>query len=368
MSDPESLDPRSSGSETAGDADQPGFGPDFEFQLESAWSRVVVIGLALAVIATIGVGASTSTAVFGPFNTDWEGTSDLREQLEDDHHGEFELARDASAYGGYSAETVAFVVAPSQPYDDSSGEAVRRFVDRGGTLVVFENGATHGESLLEAVDATARIDGQLVRDEHRHADGPLLPTATAATDHELTDDTAKVTLNHASAIALEAETRGETDAEMGGETSAEGWDDRDGTVLLETSSFAQFESTSAALPDSKPVATVESVGDGRVVAVSDSSLVINGMVDRADNEAFVEALSADADRVVLDVSHGESLPPLASALITVRASPLLQAGVGIATILALGLSTSQRIRNAGRALQRRFVDATADADNSGVHQ
>lgn len=356
------------GSDTDGDTDQSEFGFDFAFPLEIAWSRVVVLALTLAVIGTIGVGASTSSAVFGPFNTDWDGTSDLREQLEDDHQGEFELARHASAYDGYSAETVAFVVGPSQPYDDSSGDVIRRFVDRGGTLVVFESGGTHGESLLEAVDATARIDGRVVRDEHRHADGPLLPIATAGADHDLTANTAQVTLNHASSIDLEAEARDGIDAETRDEAERDGWDERDGTVLLETSSVARFDSTSASLPDSRPVATVESVGDGRIVAVSDPSLVINGMLDRTDNEAFVRALSADADRVVLDVSHGESVPPLASALITVRTTPLLQAGVGTATILALGLSTNRRVRNAGRAVRRRLVDATARADNSGVHQ
>ncbi len=305
--------------------------------------------LALAVVATIGVGASTSTAVFGPFNTDWDGTSELRTTVAADSDTTFELVRQPSAYDEYSTETVALVAAPERPYDEASSDALGQFVDRGGTLVVLESGTAHGDSLLEDIGATARIDGQLVRDEYQHADGPMMPIATAATDHTLTGEAEQITLNHASVVDIDGDGQHEGDVR----------------VLFETSSFARLESDSASGPDSQPVATVESVGDGRVVAVSDPSLVSNAMVDRTDTNAFIQALSADADRVVFDVSHGESLPPVASALITVRTSPLLQVALGIAVILTVGLSTSQGVRRTGQALRTRVLEALASARFDG---
>jgi len=85
---------------------------------------------------------------------------------------------------------------------------------------------------------------------------------------------------------------------------------------------------------SRPVATVEQVGQGRVVVVSDPSVFINTMLERSGNRRFARNLVASEDRLLLDFSHTADLPPLSLALVTVRNTPLLQTVVGF---LAVGL-------------------------------
>jgi hypothetical protein len=74
-----------------------------------------------------------------------------------------------------------------------------------------------------------------------------------------------------------------------------------------------------------PVVATESVGSGRVVAVSDASLFINAMLERASNEAFTRSLVAGTDLVILDGTHAETHPPLRVAVVSLRSSPILQA-------------------------------------------
>jgi len=84
---------------------------------------------------------------------------------------------------------------------------------------------------------------------------------------------------------------------------------------------------------SRPVATVEGVGEGYVVVVGDPSALINAMLDRPGNRAFVRALFAGHDRALLDYSHAEGIPPLSAALLAVRGSPPLQLLLGLGAVL-----------------------------------
>jgi len=298
------------------------------------WPGVLLVALAVASVCGLAFFAATSTAAFGPFNVNWDGTSEFRGQLADDPGTDRTTIVDTDQYAGVDANsTVAFVVAPDRQYGTADATRIRRFLEDGGTLVVMENFAPAGNALLEDVGATARVDGRLVRDEQQYADAPTMPVATNVTEHPLTGGVDQLTLNYASVV------------EPG-----------EATVLVRTSEFAYLtEDESVALDDdtelvSAPVATVEPVGEGSVVTVSDPSILINVMLDRPDNEQFARGLYTDADTVLFDRSHAEGLPTLASALLLLRRSWLLQAalgalGVGLFAWVAEGSVSLSRLRS-----------------------
>jgi len=310
------------------------------------WPGVLLVALGVAAACGLVFFAATSTAAFGPFNVNWDGTSEFRGQVAADT--DLTTMVDADRYGSVDANsTVAFVVAPDREYDTADAARIRQFLDDGGTLVVLENFAPAGNALLEDVGATARVDGRLVRDEQEYADAPTMPVATNVTEHPLTGGVDQLTLNYASVV------------EPG-----------ESTVLIRTSEFAYLtEDESVELDDdtelvSAPVATVESVGAGRVVTVSDPSILINVMRDRPDNEQFLRGLYAGADTVLLDRSHADGIPALASAVLLLRRSWLVQAvvgglGLGLLAWVAEGGGLLSRLRSLAPGARERHAAATA---------
>ncbi|WP_254861471.1 DUF4350 domain-containing protein [Halovivax gelatinilyticus] len=287
---------------------------------EVAWPRVLLSGLGVTVVVALVVLLATSTAAFGAYNPGWEGSSDFRSALEAEN--DVEMAQSTSVYDeGEPDGTVAFVVAPTDHYAGEDAERLARFVDAGGTLVVFENFGTAGNALLTDVGAQARFDGELLRDEREYSVGPAMPVASVEGEHPATEGVEALALNYATAI-----------------------EPNGATVVAETSPYAYLGPADADLDEvelgSYPVATVESVGDGTVIAVADPSVTINAMFDEEDNAAFLTGLADE--RAIIDVSHAESLPPLWAAVLTVRGSSTLALLVGLGLIGTLAIAGRNR--------------------------
>ncbi|UTF55435.1 DUF4350 domain-containing protein [Natronosalvus rutilus] len=279
------------------------------------WPRALLVALSVTLVLALGVVASTSAASFGLYNPAWDGTSEFRAHVAADDTVEHDLVRNTQAYTeGEANETVAFVIAPDEPYTDDDAARVQTFVENGGTLVVFENFGEPGNALLADVGAEARVDGRLLRDERYHYRGPPMPIATEVANHTATQGVDQLTLNYATAV---------------GPGNA--------TVLVTTSEYTYLGDEETDLEEVEdlqayPVVTTENVSNGSVVVVGDPSLTINTMFDQPDNAAFLTNLYAGHDRVLFDISHASDLPPLTAAMVAVRGSPLAQLGVGLVGI------------------------------------
>ncbi|MDS0475731.1 DUF4350 domain-containing protein [Natrinema sp. 1APR25-10V2] len=317
------------------------------------WPRVLLLGLVVTVVLALGTVAATSSTAFGLYNPSWDGSSEFRQDVESHSQVERHLLRDTTRYENFPAnETVAFVIAPNDPYEGEDLEHVQEFVARGGTLVVLENFGEPGAALLADLETEARPNGQVLRDERHHFRGPAMPVAPMVKNHTRTAGVDRLTLNYATAI-----------------------DPGNATVLVATSEFAYLGPEDEELDDqdelrSYPVATIENVSDGHVVVVGDPSLTINTMYDEPDNAAFVRGLYADADHVVFDHSHAAGVPPLTGLLLAIRASPLLQVlvgsiGIGIVTLgsYVRGRSAVETIRS---RLPARFRPAGSQSTETGA--
>ncbi|MCU4743612.1 DUF4350 domain-containing protein [Natronoglomus mannanivorans] len=309
------------------------------------WPQAVALALATVLVLALGVGAATSATDFGPYNPSWDGTSDLREELTADDEIDGTLIQDTSRYETAQAnETVAFVVAPESTYEGEDRERVADFVDRGGTLVVLENFGEPGNDLLEGVGAQARVDGQLLRDTTEYAESTRMPIATSTGDHRLSNVFEQLTLNYASAIDP-------------------GTEPGDVTILARTSNHSYLGAADTDLEEAEdlrsyPVASIESVGNGTVVAVSDPSITVNAMYGEPDNGVFIRALYADAETVFLDYSHGDGIPPLVGAVLAFRGAPFAQLLVLASIIVACGLVSTGRLRP--RAVVDRIRDRSSE--------
>lgn len=310
----------------------------FDSWFDIEWPRLLAAVLGTLVIITLAMVSMTSTAAFDPFNPSWNGTADLRDQIESDPTVESELIRQTDAYEAVDpSETVAFVVAPDDAYTGPDADRVESFVADGGTLVVFENFGDGGNALLRSVGADARVDGRLLRDERYYYRGPKMPVATGVKNHSVTNGSSRLTLNHATAVNPGS---------------------NETTVLVTTSNVASLGDEDAAIENgtigAHPVATAEPVGDGRVIVVGDPSIVINSMLSQPDNAAFVRGLYADEKRVLIDISHVDD-PPIAALMVeTVRSTPWIQTLLGTVGIAGIALLSRRRVGPLVTGIANRF--------------
>lgn len=263
---------------------------------------------ALAIVLGIGliVGASTSGAAFGTYTHSWEGTSELRSEAQT-AGAETIVATDTAEYEETPAEgTVAVAVAADEQYGPEDRARLNEFVRSGGTLVIADDvGETN--QLLQEIGASTRIVGDPLRDEREYHRSPALPVATQTADHPYVSESDSFTLNYGTALAPNG-----------------------ADVLIQTSEYAYLDANRNQRFDegetlgARPVMTTEEIGEGEVVVISDSSSLINVMLERPGNRAFVQQLFAAHERVLIDQSQATDLPPLALSLLALRDSAILQ--------------------------------------------
>jgi len=279
------------------------------------YAQLLLVALVITVAVAVGWAASTSTTAFGAYNPAWDGASDLSDEAAA-AGSEAVVATEMAAYADAPPNgTTAVILSPDSPYTDAESARLRQFLQAGGTLIVAEDFGPHSNPLLVDLGVETRVDGRLVRDEHDYYRTPNLTVATGVTDHPLTRDASRLTLNHGTVLRPgEARVLVRTGryAYLDGNRNAD---------LDETESMGRY-----------PVATVESVGEGWVVVVSDPSLFVNAMLDRRGNRAFVRAAFAGQSTVLLDLTHAERVPPLAAALLALRRTPWLLSVVGLLAV------------------------------------
>ncbi|SFR73740.1 protein of unknown function [Halogeometricum rufum] len=282
--------------------------------------RLLLVGLTLSTLIAVGVLLSTSSTAFGVSNPSWEGTSSLREQAEAVDSDSIVVTNTSEYARVDPSSSVAVVLSPERPYTTPETADVRTFVRSGGTLVVAEDFGSHTNPLLASLGVRTRVDGRPLRDERRYYRSPDIVVAPDVSEHALTSEVSQVTLNHGTALRPNGS-----------------------RVLVNSSSFAYLDTNRNGSVDGTesirtyPVVTVETVGSGRVVVVSDPSVFINAMLDRPGNERFVRSVFSGHETVVLDHSHRGDLPPLTAAVVAVQRSDLLRGIVGFVGIGVVAL-------------------------------
>lgn len=303
------------------------------------WNRsyptLLLLGLTVAVAATLGVGTSTSAASFNAYNPGWDGTSELRATVEESET-DLTIAQTVNAYSQGSPErTVSVVLSPADSYDNPS--TVRQFVQSGGTLVIAEDYGPGGNELLEAVGAEARINDTQLRDERNAGPSPAFPVATPATNHTYTRNVNSVLLNRGGTV-----------------------EPANATVLLHSSQFSYLDQNENGRLDTDetlarhPVMTVEQVGDGEVVTISDPSIFVNAMLTGRNNRELLENIAGTHERMLFDVSQTSGLPVLVQLQLLLQQSGAVLVAAGTVSVFVLFglLKTNAAIEWVGRQRSR----------------
>lgn len=301
--------------------------------------QLVLVALCVALILAVAVAGVSTAAPFATYNADWTGTTDLRNTALSGENTTVVIDSSVTRSPAATATTTAFVLGvPDETTDiESTAAAV---LAGGGTVVVTDEVPTTTNTFLETLGATARVNRGPVRDPQSYHRQPVLPivTTTNATG-ELADT--EVTLNHAGTLAP-------------GEA----------TVLAKTSQFAYIDRNRNGQFDAeeslaaRPVMTRESVDNGTIVVISDSSVFINAMYERDGNRALAEWMYSDADTLVMTGAAVRPLPRLVAGLLWAKSTPVSQTALLTAAAGVILLVSRKRYRTAVMKNLRR--DESAD--------
>lgn len=278
------------------------------FGYNMTYPRLLFAVVSIVTLSVLVIAVGTSTAAFGSYNYNWDGTSDLR-TLAGESGADVQIARSTVEYQNVDSDrSTAFVLRPTDPYTESDVQTIAEYIDRGGTVVVAADGGEQTNQLLAELDVDSRFDERQLRDEHHYYQSPALPIASTVADSSQTQDVSEITLNHGTAIV-----------------PSDG-----GTILLNSSEFSYIDvNENAELDDSEPIGqhpviVREKRGDGSVILVSDASVFINTMLERPDNQQFAENLLADSETVVFDYSQRDDIPTAVALILTASDSPIIQ--------------------------------------------
>jgi hypothetical protein len=254
---------------------------------ELTYPRVVIVAVLLVTVTTVAGAAGTSSAAYGSYNYDRDGTSEIR-SIAADGGSDVEIVRDSAAYRRANAEsTTAFVLEPTETYSEAEAAAVASFLGRGGTVVVATEGDGEANRLLGALGVGSRFDGRPLRDEQRFYRSPALPIGAPVRESSATSNVSGVTLNHGTAVNV-----------------SEG-----GTVLVNSSAFSYLDANANGKLDpteptqERPIVVREDVDVERPepgVGIAHAGVVER--VQEPRQERVPDVLVERGHRAVLDVS------------------------------------------------------------------
>jgi hypothetical protein len=209
---------------------------------------------------------------FHSLNTDWSGFSKATTGLN------LTLVEDLDTIVESQA---LLIVGPSKQFENKTIERLKHHLELGGLIIVADDFGS-GNQLLEGLEVNIKIDGSLLLDPLIKHKGRVLPKAIFK-DSE-------IVLNHGSII------------------EGEGFQ-----VLAESSRFSFLDLNLNMILDKEepsssfPVAVRLQLEKGTIIVISDSSILINSMIELEENKAFLKSIVGDRDLLV-DTSHWIASP------------------------------------------------------------
>lgn len=316
-----------------------------------------------ALALSIGVGATllglslvvpvvSTTTDFSIYNSGWNGTSRLAVKtykagvfvptlaLRSSGTEVDPVVRSLSAAGVDPARGTIIIIGPSKGFSKADGAFVQSFLANGGLVVLADDFGT-GNSLLGQLNTTSRFTGKLVIDLAFEKKPEFAVAYNFYGPHELLSNVSLLLLNYPTAIIPSR------NATVLATTSSASWMDMDGDEFRDSNEPA----------GPFPLLTVERVGKGTLVLLSDPSVLINSMSERLDNGVFVDNLLAFASKgrsqVLIDESHRNFFDPIGfSVSLSGRLSDGAKLGAVLLAVAVFFMATTDIVPRTWRLARR----------------
>lgn len=234
---------------------------------------LVVAAVILAGIVTLSYCGSTD-AELSRYNGGWNGTSAFYDQME--RAGHAAISYDTLSQTGNPGAII--LVEPSRIPEETDGADIQTFVRNGGTLVVIAKNES-ANAILNAAGSTIRIDDAVLSSIDMEYADPRMVIAYPAGNHTLLDGIESIALNQPATVT-------------------------GGVPLLKSSVISWIDTNNNGRADGsetfgkQTVMAHEYLGEGDVVVLSDSGILLNSMdvaVSERDNADLRKNLIGSAN-------------------------------------------------------------------------
>ncbi len=247
---------------------------------------IAVVTLVL-VISLLCIWFYPSIQDFMASNTMWNGIKNFSSEFGAEHIDSLDDLPDLPK------ETVLISI-PYLEFSDDELASIKQFVDDGGTLLLMDDYG-YGNSVLEYLGASVRFSNEPLLDPLFCYKNQWLPRVMDFSPQVKASGIDAVVLNHATTLTSARES----------ETIA--WSSS--SSFLDTN---ENESWNQGEPKGPfPIAAQFRLGTGSVAVASDPSILINSMVGRDDNYAFVRYIinyNGEPKSILIDYSHLTKAP------------------------------------------------------------
>lgn len=220
----------------------------------------------------------------------------------------------------------ALISIPSLPPEEEDLTRLREFIIQGGRLVLMDD-FRYGNKVLEYLGLEVRFSGQILLDPLFSHRNPRLPRIIDFSPEVKEAGVEAVVLNHATALVEVAPEK------------VLAWSSEESFLDLDRDGNLSPVDPKGPLP----VAARFRFGQGEIVLISDPSILINSMVRKDDNRAFLKYLieGIEPGGILVDQLHLEKTPLDQSRLTLVAARELFAQPplvLGLIAVIFAGLS------------------------------
>lgn len=188
-----------------------------------------------------------------------------------------------------TAKGTALILVPYEPFSQSEIAQLQAYVSNGGTLVLMDDYG-YGNQVLGGLGLNMRFSRQTLLDPLYDYRNERLPKITDFTSSIINANVSSIVFNHATCLS----------------------DTSGATVIASSSSFSFLDLNNNGAYDSNepngpfPVVAYAKISQGYVVAVTDPSPLINGMINLDNNQQFINNLAGiqtSNPKIFIDQSH-----------------------------------------------------------------
>ena len=284
-----------------------------------SWRFSALLVLAIAGIVAVTIWFFPTTTDFESNNPFWNGLGDLAAEFDATPiESMSDLPREPSG-------SVLLVIPNVEPRK-ADLERLTVYLEEGGVVLLADDYG-YGNAVLEAFGVSTRFSGAPLLDPLFNYRTSYFPLATGIAETSLTQGVESLAMNYSTVL-----------------------EGTDLTIAVRSSSFSYLDVNLDGKPQAEeplgpfPLVGYAVVGKGRLVAVSDPSIFINGMLEAGDNSRLfgnVVGLAGSSpnvliDRVLLKDSRLDEAQSAISSTRSVAAKPgVLAALAGILTVLVV---------------------------------
>ncbi len=270
-------------------------------------TTILIVIIILVIVALLAGRFYFSQQDMGLSNPYWNGMTQVS--------GDIRPLYNVSTLSDNGSGTTFLVLNPQDNFTAAESSVVRSFIESGGLVVVMDDyGAAN--SLLQNIDSPITLDQvPLCQDVDYHL-RPSFPIITDITPSLVTSNVSSIVFDHPVSLNITG------NASVIASTSRLGWLDLNDNGLLDKDEPSGIY----------PVAAQANYGKGELIVIGDPDVLINSMQDKGDNRVLVSNI-VSTGIVYVDASHGQSIPPLASVLFTIKYNIFAQLSCVLAILL-----------------------------------